>query len=106
MKSILFDKNEEKIIIKSKEYAFKSNDNLNLISENKSSLKIIINGISILYLLYGRAIYIKSLKRCDQSEFTCLNYLKLITDGIQNCLNSIRYFILVLFLIHINFCSF
>ena len=35
MNSILFDKNEEKIIIKSKEYAFKSNDNLNLISENK-----------------------------------------------------------------------
>jgi hypothetical protein len=106
MKSISLDKNEEKIIIKSKEYVFKSNDNLNLISENKSSLKKIINGISILYLLYGRALYIKSLKGCDQSEFTCLNDLKLITDGIQNCLNSIGYFIFVLFLIHMNFCSF
>jgi len=35
MKSISFDKSEEKVIIKSKEYAFKSNYNLNLISENK-----------------------------------------------------------------------
>ena len=33
MKSISLDKNEEKIIIKSKEYVFKLNDNLNLISE-------------------------------------------------------------------------
>jgi hypothetical protein len=108
MKSISFDKSEEKIIIKSKEYAFKTNDNLNIISENKnkSSLKKIINSISILYLLYGRALYIKSLKGCDQSEFSCLNDLKLITDGIQNCLNSIGYFIFVLFLIHMNFCSF
>ena len=106
MKPFSFDKSEEKIIIKSKEYVFKSNYNLNLISENKSNLKIIINGISILYLLYGRALYFKSLKGCDQCEFTCLNDLKLITDGIQNCLNSIGYFVFVLFLIHMNFCSF
>jgi hypothetical protein len=106
MNSKSFDKNEEKINIKKKDEIFISNKNLNLSSENKSSLKSIINGISILYLLYGRILYIKSLKGCSQSEFACLNDLKLIKDGINNCLNSIVYFIFVLFLIHMNICSF
>lgn len=100
------DKTEEKINIKTKDIIFESNKNLNLSSENKSSLKLIINSISILYLLYGRVLYIKSLKGCAQSEFVCLNDLKLIKDGINNCLNSIVYFIFVLFLIHMNICSF
>ena len=77
-----------------------------MLFEKYGSLKIIINSISILYLLYGRVLYIKSLKGCAQSEFVCLNDLKLIKDGINNCLNSIVYFIFVLFLIHMNICSF
>ena len=106
MKSKLFDNSEKKIIIKTKEYIFKSNANLSSASENKSSLKVIANVIAILYLLYGRILYIKSLKGCDQSEFACLNDLKLIKDGIKNCLNSIVYFLFVLFLIHMKICSF
>jgi hypothetical protein len=106
MNSKSFDKYEEKVNIKAKDEILKSNDYLNLSSINKSSLKLIINGLSILYLLYGRFLYIKSLKGCPKSEFVCLNEPKLIKDDINNCLNSIVYFIFVLFLIHMNICSF
>ena len=106
MNSKTFHKCEEKISIKTKDEILISNNNINLSSVNKSNLKIIINGLSILYLLYGRVLYIKSLKGCSKSEFDCLNEPKLIKDDINNCLNSIVYFIFVLFLIHMNICSF
>jgi hypothetical protein len=47
----------------------------------------------------------RSLKGCSKSEFECLNDLQLIKDGINNCLNSIVYFIFVLFLIQLKICS-
>ena len=68
--------------------------------------KFIINCIGILYLIIGRILYNRSLKGCSKSEFDCLQNLKLIKDGINNCLNSTFYFVFVLFLIHMKICSF
>lgn len=68
--------------------------------------KFIFNCIVILYLIIGRILYIRSLKGCSKSEFECLHNLELIKNGINNCLNSTVYFIIVLFLIHMKICSF
>ena len=73
---------------------------------NKRFKKAIINFIVILYLIIGRILYIRSLKGCNKSEFDCLKNLKLIKDGINNCINSTVYFIFVLFFIHMRICSF
>ena len=105
MKLISSDKNKGEINNKSNECIIKKNDNLIFSSENKSTLKNIINFISILYLIFGRFLYIRSLKGCSKSEFDCLNDLQLIKDGINDCLNSIVYFTFVLFLIQLNLCS-
>ena len=105
MKLISSDKNKGEISNKANECIIKKNDNLIFSSENKSTLKNIINFISILYLIFGRFLYIRSLKGCSKSEFDCLNDLQLIKDGINDCLNSIVYFTFVLFLIQLNICS-
>ena len=105
MKLISSDKNEGKIGDKSNECIIKKNGNLIFLSEHKSTLKNIINFISILYLIFGRFLYISSLKGCSKSEFDCLNDLQLIQDDINNCLNSIVYFTFVLFLIQLKICS-
>ena len=105
MKLISSDKNKGEINNKSNECIIKKNDNLIFSSENKSTLKNITNFISILYLIFGRFLYIRSLKGCSKSEFDCLNDLQLIKDGINDCLNSIVYFTFVLFLIQLNLCS-
>ena len=72
---------------------------------NRIFKKFIINSIVSLYLIIGRTLYIRSLKGCSKSEFECLNNLKLIKDGVNNCLNSTVYFIFALFLIHMKICS-
>ena len=105
MKLISIEENQREISYKANESIMKNNDNLIFSSEIKSTLKKIINYISILYLIFGRFLYIKSLKGCSKSEFDCLNDLQLIKDGINNCLNSIVYFIFVLFLIQLKICS-
>ena len=92
-------KTDEDIIILNDE--FKKNSIF-----NRRFKKAIINFIVILYLIIGRILYIRSLKGCKKSEFDCLQNLKLIKDGINNCLNSAVYFILVLFFIHMRICSF
>lgn len=76
-----------------------------IINKNIINKKFILDCISVLYLIIGRFFYIKSLKGCSKSEFTCLHDLNLIKDGISNCINSSFYFILVLFLIHMKICS-
>lgn len=105
MKLISSDKNKGEISDKTNECIINKNANSIFSYENKS-IKNIINFISILYLIFGRFLYIRSLKGCSKSEFDCLNDLKLIKDGINNCLNSIVYFIFVLFLIQLKICSF
>ena len=104
MKLISSDKSKGEISDKANENIIKKNDNLIFSSENKSTRNI-INFISILYLIFGRFLYMRSLKGCSKSEFECLNDLQLIKDGINNCLNSIVYFIFVLFLIQLKICS-
>ena len=104
MKLISSDKSKGEISVKANENIIKKSDNLIFSSENKSTRNI-INFISILYLIFGRFLYMRSLKGCSKSEFECLNDLQLIKDGINNCLNSIVYFIFVLFLIQLKICS-
>lgn len=104
MKLISSDKSKGEISDKTNECIINKNENSIFSYENKS-IKNIINFISILYLIFGRFLYIRSLKGCSKSEFDCLNDLKLIKDGINNCLNSIVYFIFVLFLIQLKICS-
>ena len=104
MKLISSDKSKGEISDKANENIIKKNDNLIFSSENKSTRNI-INFISILYLIFGRFLYMRSLKGCSKSEFECLNDLQLIKDGINNCLNSIVYFTFVLFLIQLKICS-
>ena len=95
------------MIIKTNENIIISNDKFKKNSIfNRRFKKAIINFIVILYLIIGRILYIRSLKGCKKSEFDCLKNLKLIKDGINNCLNSAVYFILVLFFIHMRICSF
>ena len=107
MKLILPEKSEEIFEDEEEKYTIKSSDSL----KKKSIFKIIFkkyifNCIVILYLIIGRILYIRSLKGCNKSEFECLHNLKLIKDGINNCLNSTVYFIVVLFLLHMKLCSF
>ena len=104
MKLISSDKSEQGISDKANDFIIELNDKLIFSSENKYNLKFIINCISILYLMYGRILYIKPLKGCSNSEFDCLNYLQLIKDSIKNCLNSIVYFIFALFLMQLKIC--
>ena len=85
MKLISSDKSEKEISHRANKCIIKKNDNSFFSSENKSNLKVIANCISILYLIYGRFLYIRSLKGCSYSEFDCLNDLQLIKDGINNC---------------------
>jgi hypothetical protein len=107
MKLILPEKSEEMFDDKDEEYIIKSNDKLKKKSNfNRIFKKFIINCIAISFLLIGRKLYIKSLKGCSKTEFECLHNLKLIKDGINNCLNSTVYFIFALFLIHMKICSF
>ena len=96
----IFENEEEKYIIKLSDN-FKKKSIFNIIFK-----KYIFNFIVILYLIIGRILYIRSLKGCNKSEFECLHNLKLIKDGINNCLNSTVYFIVVLFLLHMKMCSF
>ena len=89
------------------EYIIKTNNNFQKESNFKIIFKkFIINFIVILFLLIGRQLYIRSLQGCSKTEFECLHNLKLIKDGINNCLNSTVYFIFALFLIHMKICSF
>ena len=104
MKLISSDKIKGEISDKANENIIKKNDNLIFSSENKSTRNI-INFLSILYLIFGRFLYMRSLKGCSKSEFECLGDLQLIKDGINNCLNSIVYFTFVLFLIQLKICS-
>ena len=104
MKLISSDKSKGEISDKANENIIKKNDNLIFSPENKSTRNI-INFISILYLIFGRFLYMRSLKGCSKSEFDCLNDLQLIQDDINNCLNSIVYFTFVLFLIQLKICS-
>jgi len=106
MKLVSSNKIEGDFYEKAHECIIKKNDNLIFSFENKSTLKNFINCISILYLIFGRFLYIRSLKGCNKSEFVCLNDLQLIKDGISDCLNSIVYFTFVLFLIQLKICSF
>lgn len=107
MKLILPEKSEEIFDDETEEYMYKSNDKFKKRTNfNRIFKKFIINCIVIFFLLIGRKLYIRSLKGCSKTEFECLHNLKLIKDGINNCLNSIVYFILALFLIHMKFCSF
>ena len=102
---------------KEKKSIIKTNDNL-IIREKKRTKKIennknikiklkkyILDIIAFLYLVFGRFLYIKSLRGCDKSEFECLHNLQLIKEGIKNCINSTFYFIFTLFLIHMKICS-
>ena len=72
----------------------------------KPYINIISNILTILLLIKGRSLYIKSLKGCSTNEFLCINNLQLIKDGVKNCLNSTFYFIVTLFLIQMQICSF
>jgi hypothetical protein len=98
-KGEIFDDETDEYIIKSND-KFKKESNFNTIFK-----KFIINFIVILFLLIGRKLYLLSLKGCSKTEFECLHNLKLIKDGINNCLNSTVYFIFVLLLIHMKICS-
>lgn len=107
MKLILTEKSEELFDDETEEYIFKSNYKFKKKSNfNRIFKKFIINCIVIFFLLIGRKLYIRSLKGCSKTEFECLHNLKLIKDGINNCLNSTVYFIFALFLIHMKICSF
>ena len=107
MQLILPQKREEIFDDEAIEYMIKSSDNYKKKSIfNIIFKKFIFNCIAILYLIIGRILYIRSLKGCSKSEFECLHNLELIKDGINNCLNSTVYFIIVLFLIHMKICSF
>jgi len=106
MKLVLSNKIKGEFHEKAHKCIIKKNDNLIFSSENKSTLKKFINCISILYLIFGRFLYIRSLKGCNKSEFDCLNDLQLIKNGINDCLSSIVYFTFVLFLIQLKICSF
>jgi hypothetical protein len=107
MKLIYPGKNKESFDNEEDEYIMKSNDKFKKKHIfNRRFKKNIINFIVILYLIFGRILYIRSLKGCSKSEFDCLKNLKLIKDGISNCLHSTFYFILVLFFIHMRICSF
>ena len=78
---------------------------INQFRDIKKFINIIFNIISILLLIEGRSLYIKSLKGCYTNEYLCINNLQLIKNGVKNCLNSTIYFILTLFLIQMKICS-
>ena len=67
----------------------------------------IFNICTLIFLLKGRYLYIKSLNGCNGNEFSCLNIgIKYIIDDIYYCIKSSNYFLLVLFLIQLKLCSF
>ena len=67
----------------------------------------IFNICTLILLLRGRYLYIKSLNGCDGNEFSCLNIgINYIIDDIYYCIKSCIYFLLVLFLIQLKLCSF
>ena len=69
--------------------------------------KNIFNICTLIFLLIGRYLYIKSLRGCNGNEFSCLNIgIKYIIDDIYYCIESCIYFLLVLFLIQLKLCSF
>ena len=120
------DKNKIKIKYKNKNFNYKPiinssiteiNDNdINIenkrgnsnslnIKDKKILIKFISEIVALIYLLIGRYLYILSLKGCSGTEYECLFDIKYIIDDINNCVRSTFYFIFVLFLIHMNFCS-
>ena len=84
----------------------KIGDNVSFNIKNKKILiRFIVEIITLIYLFIGRYLYILSLKGCSGTEYDCLFDIKYIIDDINNCVRSTLYFIFVLFLIHMNFCS-
>ena len=74
--------------------------------KNKTPIiKLILEILSIIFLLKGRYLFILSLKGCNRSEYECLFNIQYIIDDINNCVHSSFYFICVLFLIQMNLCS-
>ena len=71
----------------------------------KRFTKFFFSIFAFFYLKYGRDLYILSLKGCSKSEFDCLNDLQLIKDGLNNCITSTFYFIFILYLIQMGYCS-
>ena len=62
--------------------------------------------ISLIILLYGRYLYIKSLLGCNGDEYQCIVMnITFIFDDINYCLKSIFFFWIFLFIFHLNLCS-
>ena len=62
--------------------------------------------ISLVLLLYARAFYLKSLLGCDGDEFKCIVInIKYIYEDINNCLKSVLYFLVFLFIVQLKLCS-
>ena len=79
---------------------------INFINKSKIQiLKLFLEIIAFIYILLGRYLYIKSLKGCNKSEYDCLFKIQYIIDDINDCVHSSLYFIFVLFLIQMKFCS-
>ena len=69
--------------------------------------KYIENCIALFVLIIGRYLYIKSLKGCLGTEFSCINFaIDDIVEDIYYCIRSALFFLLFLFLLQVKFCSY
>ena len=98
--------NYEEILSSSSEEAI---DDKNKSNESPSIItiifKMIFDFVVLALVLRGRQYYLLSLEGCSKSEHDCLFDIGYIIRDIDNCVTSTKYFFVVLFLIHMNFCS-
>ena len=66
---------------------------------------IFVEIVTIYLLLKGRSIYIESLEGCTKSEFQCVLNTDFIIVTFNKCVESIKYFVFVSFLIQMRVCS-
>ena len=65
----------------------------------KKIFDYIIELITLIFILFGRNLYISSLKGCNGDEFSCLFDIKYIYDGFEKCIKSSIIFILIFYIL-------